>query len=204
MIASAIAADPDLIIADEPTTSLDVTVQAQVLSVLAERVREGAGLLLISHDLAVVAGIADRVIVMRDGHIVDSGPTADVLRHPRHPYTKQLIAAIPSAESRGHLLASSRFEIATTDGQASDAPVILRDPLPVRGPSSGQIVLQVSGISKRYALRRGASSEPVLPALDDVSFDVKAGEVVGIVGEFRIGQIDLCQDRSGPARAGSG
>ena len=188
LIASAIAADPDLIIADEPTTSLDVTVQAQVLAVLAARVREGAGLLLISHDLAVVAGIADRVIVMRDGRIVDSGPTADVLRRPRHPYTRQLIAAIPSADSHGHLLASSRFEIGSTFAHGPDAPAILRDPLPARGAPRDQAVLQVSGISKRYAHRRGAGSEPPLPALDDVSFEVRAGEVVGIVGESGSGK----------------
>ncbi|MFD0937064.1 ATP-binding cassette domain-containing protein, partial [Methylobacterium trifolii] len=104
LIASAIAGEPDLIIADEPTTSLDVTVQAQVLEVLAQRVRAGAGLLLISHDLAVVGGIADRVIVLRDGRVVDSGTTADVLTRPRHPYTRGLIDAIPSFASRGRRL----------------------------------------------------------------------------------------------------
>src|SRR5439155_20354665 len=123
LIASAIAADPDLIIADEPTTSLDVTVQAQVLQVLAERVREGAGLLLISHDLAVVSGIADRVIVMRDGRVVDSGPTRDVLAHPRHPYTRQLIAAVPSTQSRGSRLASARFELDAVSGGGAMAIV---------------------------------------------------------------------------------
>jgi peptide/nickel transport system ATP-binding protein len=185
LIASAIAADPDLIIADEPTTSLDVTVQAQVLAVLAERVREGAGLLLISHDLAVVAGIADRVIVMRDGRIVDSGATADVLRRPRHPYTRQLLAAIPSADSKGHLLASARFDV---EGGSTNGSIIVREPLPARKPSDDAVVLQVDGISKRYVSRQTSGREPPLPALDRVSFAVKAGEVVGIVGESGSGK----------------
>ena len=187
LIASAIAADPDLIIADEPTTSLDVTVQAQVLAVLAERVRDGAGLLLISHDLAVVAGIADRVIVMRDGRIVDSGPTADVLQRPRHPYTRQLIAAIPSAQSRGHLLASARFEVTTAPGHGGGSPIILRDPLPARTILPQCNVLEVSQITKRYARGHGQGGAG-LPALDHVSFNVKAGEVVGIVGESGSGK----------------
>ncbi|WNV08685.1 ABC transporter ATP-binding protein [Tardiphaga sp. 709] len=189
LIASAIAADPDLIIADEPTTSLDVTVQAQVLAVLAERVREGAGLLLISHDLAVVAGIADRVIVMRDGRIVDSGATADVLRRPRHPYTRQLLAAIPSADSRGHLLASARFDVASVEGNGVVGSVIVRERLPIRRPSDEALVLQIEGISKRYVQRRSAAVGAVSPpALARVTFSVKAGEVVGIVGESGSGK----------------
>lgn len=186
LIASAIATSPDLIIADEPTTSLDVSVQAQVLAVLAERVRDGTGLLLISHDLAVVAGIADRVIVMRDGRIVDSGLTADVLRRPRHPYTRQLLAAIPSAESKGHLLASARFDLANSATAFSPAAIVREALTARRSPGEG-VVLQVNNISKRYSHRSAARQQQTV-ALDDVSFTVKAGEVVGIVGESGSGK----------------
>jgi peptide/nickel transport system ATP-binding protein len=109
LIASAIAAGPALVIADEPTTALDVTVQAQVLAVLAARLEQGVGVLLISHDLAVVAGVADRVLVMHNGEVVDSGTAESVLNNPSHPYTRQLLAAQPSAQSRGHRLSSARF-----------------------------------------------------------------------------------------------
>ncbi|MFK4498020.1 peptide/nickel transport system ATP-binding protein [Bradyrhizobium japonicum] len=183
LIASAIAADPDLIIADEPTTSLDVTVQAQVLQVLAERIREGAGLLLISHDLAVVAGIADRVIVMRDDRVVDSGPTRDVLTYPRHPYTRQLIAAVPSGRSRGSRLASARFEPGASDATAVS---IVREPLPQR-QAAGEVVLEVKEISKSFIAPKAAGRAKSV-VLQDISFDVRAAEVVGIVGESGSGK----------------
>ncbi|MGW2228628.1 dipeptide ABC transporter ATP-binding protein [Streptomyces formicae] len=100
LIASAIAAGPSVLIADEPTTALDVTVQARVLDVLAARKAAGTGVLLISHDLSVVAKLADRVAVMYQGRIVEEGAVQDVLRRPRHPYTRQLLAAVPTAATR--------------------------------------------------------------------------------------------------------
>ncbi|MGW0101469.1 ATP-binding cassette domain-containing protein, partial [Nocardia sp. NPDC003354] len=104
LIATAIAGDPRLIIADEPTTALDVTVQQQILDLLRQRKADGTALLLISHDLAVVGEVADRVLVMRDGEVVEQGATIDVLTRPAHPYTKKLLAAVPSAASRGSRL----------------------------------------------------------------------------------------------------
>lgn len=96
MIAMALCLEPELIIADEPTTALDVTVQAQILALLAELRREyGTAVLLITHDLGVVAGMADEVLVMHDGRAVERGPAAGVFDHPRDPYTRRLLAAVP-------------------------------------------------------------------------------------------------------------
>jgi len=108
LTAMAIANQPRLLIADEPTTALDVTVQAQVLELIAElRRRHGLALLFISHDLAVVAQVAERVVVMRAGEIVEEGPVAEVLQRPQHEYTRQLLAASPSMRTnRGRPLAS--------------------------------------------------------------------------------------------------
>ncbi|MGH8905215.1 MAG: ABC transporter ATP-binding protein [Egibacteraceae bacterium] len=102
MIAMALALDPDILIADEPTTALDVTVQAQIMDLLARLQRDtGMGLILITHDLGVVAGVADRVAVMYAGRIVETGPVRDLYRRPAHPYTKGLMASIPRLDQRG-------------------------------------------------------------------------------------------------------
>ncbi|MGH8898344.1 MAG: ABC transporter ATP-binding protein [Egibacteraceae bacterium] len=102
MIAMALALDPDVLIADEPTTALDVTVQAQVMELLAELQAEtGMGLILITHDLGVVAGVADRVAVMYAGRIVETGPVRAIYHHPAHPYTQGLMASIPRLDQKG-------------------------------------------------------------------------------------------------------
>ncbi|MGI5175644.1 dipeptide ABC transporter ATP-binding protein [Dactylosporangium sp. CA-152071] len=167
LIASAIAAGPSLLVADEPTTALDVTVQAQILALLAERKATGTALLLISHDLAVVAGLADRTAVMRDGVIVESGPTAQVLGDPQHPYTRQLLAAVPGAHPRGTRLSG---------GQA--AQVALAASVP------GEPVLELRGVTKRFRLPGGGSRD----AVRDVSATLRAGEILGLVGESGSGK----------------
>ncbi|MDX3102846.1 ABC transporter ATP-binding protein [Nonomuraea angiospora] len=172
LIASAIAAGPELIIADEPTTALDVTVQAQILRLLAERRAAGCALLLISHDLAVVASIADRILVMKDGRVVEEGPAGSVLSAPSHDYTRSLLAAVPSAASRGTRLSAA----------LSTAPP--GSPLPRRTPDPSAPVLAGTGLSRSYGPRR---------VVDDVSFTLCEGETLGVVGESGSGKTTLAR-----------
>ncbi|MFD0493183.1 ABC transporter ATP-binding protein [Streptomyces rhizosphaericus] len=170
LIASAIAAEPRLIIADEPTTALDVTVRRQIVQVLAERVADGSGLLLISHDLAVVADIADRVLVMERGRVVEDGPAREVLRHPSARYTRRLLAAIPTAASRGARLTGDR----PATPAAATAPATVRR-LP-SGPGD-DVVLEARSLTKTYAVRGrgGKGGRQRFTALDDVSFRLHRG-----------------------------
>ena len=160
MIAMALANDPALLIADEPTTALDVTIQAQILDLLAEqKAKRGLALLLISHDLGLVRRHADRVCVMKDGRIVESGATAALFAHPQHPYTRMLLDAEPGGQ-----------------------------PDPV-APGAAEVIA-ATDIKVQFTRRRGLLRRPVamLRALDGVSLAVRAGETVGLVGESGSGK----------------
>lgn len=163
VIAMAIALRPRLLIADEPTTALDVTTQAQILDLLKKLAREdGMGLLMITHDLAVVADMADRIIVMRAGKVVEQGETQALLRNMQHPYTKMLFAA------SGHQVSLP----ATHDDR---------------------LLLEVKNVSRDYRLPRttlfGAAGR--FRAVDDVSFNIRRGERLGLVGESGCGKSTL-------------
>ncbi|MBO6757608.1 MAG: ABC transporter ATP-binding protein [Roseibium sp.] len=180
MIALAIAERPALLIADEPTTALDVTTQAQILDLLKSLVSEyGMGLLIITHDLAVVAEFADRLVVMNDGQVVESGPTADVIAHQRHPYTKALFEA---------------------SGHQAHLP-----PIPIR--RSQRPLLDVRDVVRSYPKpRESLFKRPSrLVAVDGVSFSIHAGERVGLVGESGCGKSTLTRAILGlePVQAGS-
>ncbi len=160
MIAGALVLDPALLIADEPTTALDVTTQAQILKLVAElRARRGTGVLFITHDIGVVADIAHRVVVMRQGRIVEQGPVDDVLRRPQHPYTKMLIAAVPGIHP------------------------------PERGSKAAEpIVLRASGLTKTYVSGGLFQKKRVVEAAKDVDLELRRGETLGIVGESGSGK----------------
>ncbi|MCV7424069.1 ABC transporter ATP-binding protein [Mycobacterium yunnanensis] len=174
LIASAIALDPPLLIADEPTTALDVTVQAQILELLAAMKDRGTGLVLISHDLSVVSRLADRVAVMRHGRFVEQGSVADVLTAPSHPYTRTLLDAVPATHRKGSRL--------------SGAPSADMDPTPVDQPRD-EVLVAAEHLVKRFRGPDGVERT----AVDDVSFTIGVGETLGIVGESGSGKTTTAQ-----------
>lgn len=165
MIAMALICEPALLIADEPTTALDVTVQAEILKLMRDLQRRyGMGMLFITHDFGVVAQIADIVGVMRYGELVETGPTSEVLRNPQHAYTQSLIAALPE-----------------------------RLPRPLRPEKAHQPLLEVNDVAVHFPVRRGLLRRVVdhFRAVDGVSFQVNAGEIVALVGESGCGKTTL-------------
>ncbi|KJK16184.1 ABC transporter ATP-binding protein [Burkholderiaceae bacterium 16] len=166
MIAMALALEPALLIADEPTTALDVTTQAQILALIARIQREkGMGVMFVTHDFGVVAEIADRVVVMEKGLLVEEGTADQVLNRPRHPYTQRLIASVPSHRPGNR-----------ENNDPADA-------------ANGYPVLRVEALRKTYVSPGGLfKRNRVVEAVKDVSFSVGAGKTLGIVGESGSGK----------------
>ncbi len=164
MIAMALALDPDVLIADEPTTALDVTTQAQILDLIRKiQQRKGMSVMFITHDFGVVSEIADSVIVMEKGDLVEQGSARDVLFNPQHPYTKRLIAAVP------HMRQDDKAAAPETD-----------------------VVLKATDLRKTYHVGSGMfSRKRVVPALQDVSFTLRRGRTLGVVGESGSGKSSL-------------
>ncbi|ANM13947.1 MULTISPECIES: ABC transporter ATP-binding protein [unclassified Rhizobium] len=189
MIAMALICRPALLIADEPTTALDVTIQAQILELLRElQAKLGMAMLLITHDLGIVANMADEVVVIYHGEIMEAGPVEAIFRNPQHPYLKALMAAVPHFDMKpGERLKALR-----------DVPVNLetlvgkKKPLQAEAPGT---LLSVANLSKTYKTRKrsllGKHEAAVVHAVDDVSFDIRRGECLGLVGESGCGKTTL-------------
>ncbi|GAA2515325.1 ABC transporter ATP-binding protein [Streptomyces longisporus] len=207
LIAMALACEPELLIADEPTTALDVTVQAQILDLLHTlREETGMGLLLVTHDVGVAAESVDEVLVMRHGRVVEHGPVTDVLDAPTEPYTRALLAAVPRVDAR-RTIPGAVPESATTDGGDTPPEALAEGPAAVssgesteaaspatvrensRGvPSgaSGDVVLEAAGLRREFGRGKRAFA-----AVDDVSLTLRRGETLGVVGESGSGKTTL-------------
>ncbi|WP_349959444.1 ABC transporter ATP-binding protein [Rhizobium sp. ZPR3] len=170
LIASALAGQPRLLVADEPTTALDVSVQKRVLSIFKELAAAGHGILLITHDLSVAAQLADRVAVMEKGQLVETGPARSVLSEPQHDYTRQLLAAVPTAANRGRRLS------------APDTPLPACEPV-----RAGERLLDIRNVSMSFRRTDGS----FLRAVSDVSLHIDGGETLGVVGESGSGKTTL-------------
>ena len=185
MIAMALICRPALLIADEPTTALDVTVQAQVLGLLKSlQARLGMSLLLITHDLGVVANMADEVVVIYSGEIMEAGPLADIFGKPSHAYTKALMKAVPDLDmKRGEKLVALR-----------EAEKVIPEAMRKAGSgrtASDKPLLSVRHLSKIFTIKSGSwfgGEHRQIHAVNDVSFDVRRGECFGIVGESGCGK----------------
>ncbi|MFB4352613.1 ABC transporter ATP-binding protein [Microbacterium sp. LS_15] len=172
MIAMAISSEPDLLIADEPTTALDVTVQAEILDLIAEiQERMGMAVLIITHDMGVVADVADEVVVMKDGRVVEGAPSARLFKSPQEPYTQALLAAVPHLGKADDFLAAAGNKL-RIDG------VTATTPLP-------ETVLRLEDAVIRYP---GRWRRPGFQAINGIDLEVQRGEIVGLVGESGSGK----------------
>ncbi|GHF55690.1 ABC transporter ATP-binding protein [Seohaeicola zhoushanensis] len=187
MIAMALACGPRVLVADEPTTALDVTVQAQIIDLLKELQREeGMGILFITHDMGVVAEVADRTLVMYKGNMVECAPTREIFANPRQNYTRALISSVPRLGSMAESPAPRPFDVTDRETAVQSTPDFTVAPVrPDEAP-----VLEVEGLRTRFPIRRGLFGRLVgnVHAVENVSFDIRPGETLSLVGESGCGK----------------
>jgi peptide/nickel transport system ATP-binding protein len=186
MIAMALACQPRLLIADEPTTALDVTIQAQILQLIRDLQAEvGMSVMFITHDMGVVAEVADRVIVMLNGDKVEERPVQDIFADPRHAYTRKLLSAVPVLGSLSGTDLPCQFNQLSSKAKAAVAPLPESEP-----DKRGEVILNVQNLSTRFPVRGGMFSriQGRVHAVEDVSFQVREGETLALVGESGCGK----------------
>ena len=186
MIAMALACQPRLLIADEPTTALDVTIQAQILQLIRDLQAEvGMSVMFITHDMGVVAEVADRVIVMLNGEKVEERPVQDIFADPRHAYTRKLLSAVPVLGSLSGTDLPCQFNQLSSKAKAAVAPLPESEP-----DKRGEVILNVQNLSTRFPVRGGMFSriQGRVHAVEDVSFQVREGETLALVGESGCGK----------------
>ncbi|HEY5701109.1 MAG TPA: ABC transporter ATP-binding protein [Gammaproteobacteria bacterium] len=189
MISMALICRPSLLVADEPTTALDVTIQAQILNLLKElQSRLGMAVLLITHDLGVVANMADEVVVVYHGKLVERGSVEAIFTRPQHPYLKALMQAVPKVG----MGAKERLTPIREVAQAEAGHLSRKDR---RADQADGLLLEVSGVTKRFSIRSGgmlpSKHRELATAVDDVSFTIQRGECLGLVGESGCGKTTL-------------
>ncbi|MDB5872680.1 MAG: transporter ATP-binding protein [Ramlibacter sp.] len=197
MIAIAIACEPKLLIADEPTTALDVTVQRQIVDLLANlQQRQKMSMLFISHDLGLVGEVASSVVVMRHGEVREAGPVADIFSNPRDAYTRALLACRPRLDARPRRLP-------VIDDIVNNRPISTEQRMPVA--AEGPALIEVSGLRKAYRLKEGLFKRKVIDAVKLADFTLHKGRTLGVVGESGSGKttIGMMLTRLTDASAGS-
>ena len=187
MIAMALACNPRLLIADEPTTALDVTIQSQILELIKSLQQdEGMSVLFITHDMGVVAEIADRTVVMYNGEQVETGPTEDIFAAPKKPYSKALLSAVPRLGSMTGVARPMRFPVVDRTTGQSDVPEQVPDTVKASAPP----LLEVSGLTTRFDIKSGLFGRISgrVHAVENVSFSLQPGETLALVGESGCGK----------------
>lgn len=193
MIAMAIACSPELLIADEPTTALDVTIQKQILDLLADLQKKyGMSILFITHDLGVIADIADEVVVMYRGDIVEKNECEAIFTHPQHPYTKGLLACRPSLEENPARLATVS-DFMTPDGKEISHKVDTKEKVTREITQDQEVLLELKNVNKHFPLKKGVfgNVKSWVNAVNDVSLKVRKGRTLGLVGESGCGKTTL-------------